>query len=107
MSEIPVDPKIWELARHVCTQKQLTVLELREKHGFSFHSLAINLNCTRTTAKEHHRAATNNVLDAIESAGGINEALEIAQPRPTSEETPEEKLELDRFWADSEKKEIA
>jgi transcriptional regulator len=108
MSEIPVDPKIWKLADLILTDRQHVVLELREKHGYSWNQLAIYTNSTRTTVREHHRAASKNLLDAIESADGdIDLALERQQPRPASEETPEEKLELDRLWAESEKKEIA
>ncbi len=77
MNDIPVDPKIWKLATQILTQKQMNVLELREKNGYSWNQLAITFNCTRSNVREIHRAATKNLHDAIEHAGGIDEALEL------------------------------
>jgi hypothetical protein len=108
VTEIPISPEIWKLAQAILTERQYAVLELREKRGFSWHQLAVTFNSTRSTVREHHRAATKNMLDAIENAGGdIDLALERAnptvtvgmetnrvafvQPRPT----PEEKHETD------------
>ncbi len=144
MTEIPISPQIWKLAEAILTEKQKTVLELREKRGYSWNQLAITFNCTRANVREHHAAATRNMLNAIDAAGGdIDLALEQAmpdsspgdviaayddgtiilddgittwnperaeafvtaggkyQPRPASEETPEEKDELDRLWKES------
>jgi transcriptional regulator len=85
MTEIPVDPKIWKLAESILTPKQKAILDLRERHGFSWNQLAINYNCSRSNVREIHRAATKNLLDAIENADGdIDLALERSQPRPTS-----------------------
>jgi predicted DNA-binding protein YlxM (UPF0122 family) len=106
MTDIPISPTIWKLAAAILTEKQLTVLELREKRGFSWNQLAITFNSTRANVREHHRAATKNLLDAIESAGGIDEAL-AANLADDDPETPEEKRELDRLWYQTEKKEIA
>ncbi len=101
MTEIPISPQIWKLAEAILTEKQKTVLELREKRGYSWNQLAITFNCTRANVREHHAAATRNMLNAIEAAGGdIEEALERAEPRRTSE-TPEEKTQFDRLWKES------
>jgi predicted DNA-binding protein YlxM (UPF0122 family) len=76
MNAIPVSPAIWDLAKAILTQKQMTVLTLREKHGYSWNQLAITLNTVRSNVREHHRAASKNLLDAIEAAGSIEAALE-------------------------------
>jgi DNA uptake protein ComE-like DNA-binding protein len=93
MTEIPISPDVWKLAKTILTQKQLVVLELREKHGYSWHQISVTLNCVRATAKEHHRAATKNLLDAIEAAGGIDQALSKATT-PEPEVTREQKVEV-------------
>ncbi len=103
MTEIPISPDIWKLAGAILTPLQLTALTLRERHGYSWNMIAITMNSTRTTAKEHHRAATRKMLDAIEAAGGdVDAALDrathplivvemetnraaFAEPRPSSE----------------------
>jgi hypothetical protein len=96
MTEIPISPEIWKLAAEILTEKQLTVLTLRERHGYSWNMLAINFNCTRSNVREIHRAATKKLLDAIQSAGGdIDLALERTQPRPDSEETHGDDRERD------------
>ncbi len=73
MTTIPISPDIWKLAGEILTAKQHTVLELRERHGYSWNQIAIYMNSTRATVKEHHAAATRRIANAI------------AQPRPTSE----------------------
>ncbi len=97
MNTIPISPQIWELAGQILTPKQHTVLELREKHGYSWNMIAIYMNTTKSNVREHHAAATKNLLDAIEhAAGDIDRALELhaiahgpleglPQPRPTSD----------------------
>lgn len=66
MNQIPISPDIWNLAQQTLTPRQLLVLELREKHGFSWNQLAVNLNCTRANVREIHRAATRKLYDALE-----------------------------------------
>ncbi len=107
MNEIPISPEIWKLAEAILTEKQKTVLELREKRGYSWNQLAITFNCTRANVREHHAAATRNILNALEAAGGDIELAyrmhirpAVPEPRPTSEST-EEKNELDRLWKES------
>ncbi len=96
MNAVPISPSMWTLAGEILTRKQLTVLELRERHGFSWNQIAIHMNSTRSTAREHYAAATRKIYDAIEAAAGIDEALQLhalahgplaglTQPRPTSE----------------------
>jgi hypothetical protein len=75
MTEIPISGNTWKLAQAILTGLQYTALTLRERHGYSWNMVAITMNSTRPTAKEHHRAATKNLLDAIEAAGGIEEAV--------------------------------
>ena len=108
MNEIPISPNIWNLAAAILTERQLLVLQLRERHGFSQNQCAINLNCTRSNVRELHASAKRNLLNAIEEAGSIEMALAralgpptdpppkpedslravlSAQPRPTSEST--------------------
>ncbi len=98
MSEIPVTPQIWKLAAAILTPQQQTALELRERHGFSWNQIAIAMNKTRPTVKEHHRAATKNLHDTIEAADGD---IDLALTCALDEETPEEKQELDRLWRES------
>ena len=89
MNEIPVGPNIWKLAAAILTERQLLVLQLRERHGFSQNQCAINLNCTRSNVRELHASAKRNLLNAIEAAGGdIDLALERVEPRSASEPLP-------------------
>jgi DNA-directed RNA polymerase specialized sigma24 family protein len=69
MTDIPISPEILKLASQVCTPKQLTVLELREQHGYSWHMICITLDITKTTAREHHAAATRNIYNALNTNG--------------------------------------
>jgi transcriptional regulator len=70
MSSIPISPDIWQLAAQVCTERQLLILTLREKHGYSWNQIAITTNLTRATVRGHHQAATKNVYDALEERNG-------------------------------------
>jgi transcriptional regulator len=63
---VPISPEIWKLANQVLTPKQLTVFELREKHGLSWHQIAIYTNRTRANARNHYEAAVKNIYDALE-----------------------------------------
>jgi hypothetical protein len=66
MTEIPISPEIWKLASEILTVPQMTVLELRERHGFSWHQIAIYTNRTKTTVRGHYDAATKNIYDELE-----------------------------------------
>jgi hypothetical protein len=66
VTEIPISPEIWKLAGEILTVPQMTVLELRERHGFSWHQIAIYTNRTKTTVRGHYDAATKNIYDELE-----------------------------------------
>jgi hypothetical protein len=66
MTEIPISPEIWKLASEILTVPQLTVLELRERHGFSWHQIAVYTNRTKTTVRGHYDAATKNIFDELD-----------------------------------------
>ncbi len=100
MNTIPISPDIWKLAGEVCTTKQLQVLTLRERHGFSWNQICIALNTTKSTVKEHHAAATRNVYNALEQKEGHPPSSEPL-PEDFEPETPEETEQLDRFWRES------
>jgi DNA-directed RNA polymerase specialized sigma24 family protein len=95
----PISPEIWNLAQAILTQKQLTVLTLREKHGFSWNQLAVNLNCTRANVREIHRAATKNLLDELERQRTETQVTFDVSPERTSVAWSfgmnEEKVEID------------
>ena len=65
MTEIPISPEIWKLAGEILTEKQLLVLELREKHGFSWHQIAVYTNRTKAACRDHYAAATKNIYDEL------------------------------------------
>lgn len=69
MIELPITADVWETAQRVLTAKQLQVLTLREKHGFSWNQICITLDISRATARDHHAAATRNVYNAIHANG--------------------------------------
>ena len=70
MTTIPISPDIWDTARDVCTERQLAVLELRERHGYSWNMIAIYFNITNRGARQHYQAATKNIYDALERRNG-------------------------------------
>jgi DNA-binding NarL/FixJ family response regulator len=65
MNEIPISPDIWKLAGEILTERQLTVLTLRERHGYSWHQICITLNSSKSTVREHHAAATRNIYNHL------------------------------------------
>jgi transcriptional regulator len=65
-TSVPISPEIWKLANDVLTDKQLTVFELREKHGLSWHQIAIYTNRTKANARNHYEAATKKIYDELE-----------------------------------------
>ena len=73
MTPIPISPDVWDTARTVCTDKQLIVLELRDKHGYSWNMIAIYLNITRSAVKERYYGGARNVAKARNGSNG-NEA---------------------------------
>ena len=73
VTEIPISPDIWDTARRVCTDKQLVVLELRDRYGFSWNQIAIHENVTRSAVKERYYGGARNVAKARNGMNG-NEA---------------------------------
>lgn len=60
------DP-FWQTAREVCTAKQLRVLELRERHGFSLRQVALACDISLGTVRVHLEAAHRNVHKALKA----------------------------------------
>lgn len=66
MNNLGLSPaELYEIARRVCTEKQLDVLRLREV-GLGWKRIALHLAVTPETVKEHHRAAVRNVVKEVE-----------------------------------------
>lgn len=58
----------WEtVARQVCTERQLQILQLREKHGLSWHVIALTTNLGHSTVRGHYRAAVHNIHAAMQN----------------------------------------
>lgn len=55
----------WQVAREVCTEKQLRVLELREKHGFSLRQIALACDTSHSNVVGHLEAAHRNINKAL------------------------------------------
>lgn len=58
----------WMTAEAVCTAKQLRVLELREKHGFSLRQIALTCDIDPGTVRVHLDAAHRNIHKALRAA---------------------------------------
>ena len=86
MSTIPISPEIWKLAGEILTPIQMSVLELREKHGFSWHQIAIYHNRTKATVRGHYAAATKNIYDELERR---KEGQNAPAPKEGNPPTPE------------------
>lgn len=55
----------WELAKNVLTEKQFQVLELRERHGFSWPQISYALDIEISTARGLMFRATRNLGRAL------------------------------------------
>jgi DNA-directed RNA polymerase specialized sigma24 family protein len=63
----PTDADLyWQTARAVCTEKQLRVLELRERHGFSLRTIALATGSALWTVRDHVDAAHRRIYNALE-----------------------------------------
>lgn len=51
----------WDVAGRVCTAKQLRILELRERHGFSLTQIAYATRLSVSTVRSQLRAAYHNI----------------------------------------------
>jgi DNA-binding NarL/FixJ family response regulator len=60
--------EVWEVAREVCTERQLRVLELHERHGESIYQIGFMMDLSPSTVRGHLRAATRNVRRAVEQS---------------------------------------
>lgn len=58
----------WAVAREVCTEKQLRVLELRERRGMSLYAIGHALDLSPSTVRGHLRDATRKVRRALEAS---------------------------------------
>lgn len=58
----------WQTAGEVCTAKQLRVLELREKHGFSLRQIALACDISLGTVRIHLEAAHRNIHKALKAS---------------------------------------
>ena len=61
------DP-FWDTAREVCTEKQLRVLTLREKHGFSLRQIALACDISLSMVRDHLAAAHHNIDKALRTS---------------------------------------
>jgi DNA-binding NarL/FixJ family response regulator len=59
---------IWEIAREpdVLTEKQLRVLECRERHGMSWSQISDSMNLDQATVRGHHRRAQRRLALELE-----------------------------------------
>lgn len=60
-----MNQELWNLAGEALTPKQLRVLELREKHGFSIYQIAYAVDISASTVRGHLRAAHHNLGRAL------------------------------------------
>lgn len=58
---------VWVIAADACTDRQLRVLELRERHGMSWHMIALTMDLGHATVRGHYRAAVHNVNRAVQN----------------------------------------
>jgi DNA-directed RNA polymerase specialized sigma24 family protein len=59
---------IWQVAGDVLTDKQLRILELRERHGFSWRQIAYMVNVDVSTVRGHYNAAIRKIHNHLEHA---------------------------------------
>jgi len=54
-------PDFWLIAAKACTPKQVRILELRERHGFSLVQIAFATRVSVSTVRSQLRAAYHNI----------------------------------------------
>lgn len=61
-------PDVWAVAREpgVLTEKQLRILEMRERRGMSWNEISLTLDISRSGVRQHHRAATRRLARRLE-----------------------------------------
>jgi DNA-directed RNA polymerase specialized sigma24 family protein len=55
----------WTTAQNVCTAKQLRMLELRERYGFSLRGIALATGSSLSTVSGHLEAAHRRIDRAL------------------------------------------
>jgi DNA-directed RNA polymerase specialized sigma24 family protein len=60
------DHEAMELARRVCTDRQVQVLELRHVYGLSWRMVGMRLGIDESAARGHERRARAKMLKAME-----------------------------------------
>jgi transcriptional regulator len=65
---LPANADVWKIASQVCTEKQLRVLELRERHSFSWRQIAAMTDTDYSNVRGHYNAAVRNVTIYFEKA---------------------------------------
>jgi DNA-directed RNA polymerase specialized sigma24 family protein len=55
----------WQTAHNVCTAKQLRMLELRERYGFSLRGIALATGSSLSTVRGHLEAAHRRIDRAL------------------------------------------
>lgn len=58
----------WETAGIVCTAKQLRVLELRDRHGFSLSLISLTTRVSIRTVRNQLDAARQKIDNALREA---------------------------------------
>lgn len=59
------DPLYWQTAERVCTPKQLRVLELRDRHGFSLRTISLTTGQSVWTVRTHLERARQQIALAL------------------------------------------
>ena len=75
-----LSPSLLELARRVCTQKQLEVVRLHDS-GLGWKRIALILGVSPDTVRSHHRAAVHKIIKEVErvEVAGSGSAGEVGE----------------------------
>lgn len=65
MNNLSLPPALMEIARRVCTGKQLEVIRLRET-GMGWKRISLVLGVGPDVVREHHRRGVHNILKEVE-----------------------------------------
>ncbi len=63
---LPARDDIFLIAENVCTPLQFRVLELRERHGFTWNQIAAATGGHPSTIRGHHRSAIRRLAIYLE-----------------------------------------
>lgn len=71
MNTLGLSPaELMELARRVCTDKQVQVIQLREA-GMGWKRCSLVLGVGPDTVRDHHRAAIRNITKEVERVQAV------------------------------------